>query len=257
MAKRIETTVAEDAPSSSALVKRSESAMAVAEGADAKDTRGKENIGREDIVLPRLAIAQSLSKQLKRSESVYIPGLEEGDLFNTVTGEKYGTGPLNFAVLRLDKRAIQFGPNNTVVDFDVPWNDERCEFTTDGDGKRVKPIADRVYDYIVILVDTLDIVVLSLKRSQIAAAKKLNALLALRPGAAWMGQYQVSTVIENKNSYSYGNYRITLGGPTPKEVVAFANDAYERLKTSNVKVDRTGEAEEVASGEVVNDDSPF
>lgn len=52
---------------------------------------GFENVKREDMVMPRLAVAQGLSPQTKKHEGSYIPGLEEGDFFNTVSGEIYGT----------------------------------------------------------------------------------------------------------------------------------------------------------------------
>ena len=64
---------------------------------------GKENVGREDMLIPRLAIAQSLSPQLKKSNEAYIPDLEPGQFFNSVNGEVYGDQvqiiPLSFSAL--------------------------------------------------------------------------------------------------------------------------------------------------------------
>ena len=41
----------------------------------------------EDFVLPFLMIAQGLSPQLNRRDGKYIEGLEQGDIYNTATGE--------------------------------------------------------------------------------------------------------------------------------------------------------------------------
>ena len=48
-------------------------------------------IRQEDLLIPRLAVAQDgMSAQLKKQNELFIPGLEEGQLFNTVTSEVYG-----------------------------------------------------------------------------------------------------------------------------------------------------------------------
>lgn len=47
---------------------------------------GLENVTREDLVLPRLAVCQSMTRERKKqNEDIYIAGLEEGDLFNNLT----------------------------------------------------------------------------------------------------------------------------------------------------------------------------
>ena len=47
------------------------------------------NVGRNDILIPRLAVAQAgMSPQLKKNHELFIPDLEEGDLFNTVTNAR-------------------------------------------------------------------------------------------------------------------------------------------------------------------------
>jgi|TARA_R110002073_G_scaffold229612_3_gene390474 hypothetical protein len=46
---------------------------------------GLEEVGATDVQTPYLRIAQALSPQLKKSGSDYIEGLDQGDIFNTVT----------------------------------------------------------------------------------------------------------------------------------------------------------------------------
>lgn len=52
---------------------------------------GFENMGQEDVTQPRLMLAQSMTPQRKKDDPKYIKGLEEGDFFNSVTGEVYGS----------------------------------------------------------------------------------------------------------------------------------------------------------------------
>lgn len=216
--------------------------LSVAEGTDKSDVRGKENIDSNDVTLPRLAVVQALSPQKDDSNAAYIPDIKEGDLFNSLTGTNYGRGPVSFVVVRVDKRALEFDADRNIVDFNVPWNDARCEFTTGPDGTRLKPKASRFYDVIALLPDTLEPVVLSMSNTKIKTAKKLNSLLAIRPGAAWAGLYKVSAVREEKNGNKYWNFKVDPAGPTPVAVQRAAEQLYSQFAKQTVRVDQ-GEAE--------------
>ena len=225
--------------------------MAVAGGFDAADSRGKTNIDAKDRILPRIAIAQDLSPQLKEEKAEYIEGLKFGQLFNTLTGENYGQGPIEFIIIDMQKRAIEFDADNNVVDFNVPWDDPRCEFTDGPDGKRIKPVATRFYDYILLLqgdpedplYPTNEMVVLSLKRAQMPIAKKLNALMSVRPGAAWAGRYRMAAFTDHKGNFTYGNIKISPSGPTDPRSIAIAEAAYALIQQGTFTVDRRGEGD--------------
>jgi hypothetical protein len=74
---------------------------------------GSENVTKDDLIIPRLSICQSLTPQRKPDNPAYIQGLQEGDLFNTVSGEKYGRSvefiPLIFAKSRIYFKDIKEG----------------------------------------------------------------------------------------------------------------------------------------------------
>src|SRR5262245_52372832 len=63
---------------------------------------GTEDIDTSQIRLPRLAIAQGLSPQLIPGDPQHIPGLGILQMFNDLTGEIYGQGPITFVPLRQD-----------------------------------------------------------------------------------------------------------------------------------------------------------
>src|SRR5690554_1026126 len=54
------------------------------------DTRGSEDVGTDDMIIPRIELVQGLSKARKRNDPSYIEGSEEGHLYNNVTRELYG-----------------------------------------------------------------------------------------------------------------------------------------------------------------------
>lgn len=204
---------------------------------DPNDQTGKENIDREDITLPRIALAQKTSPQIEKGKPEYIEGLHLFQLFNTMTEEVYGEGPLKFVILRMDKRAMQFDQNNAVVDFDVPIFDPRLKFSTDADGNRVKPTAVLFYDYLILLSDSMMPAVLSLKGTGVKVAKKLNAWMKLYPGPAWARQYSLSAAKGTSGSFSYGVYRVTPAGVTPRTLAAIAKRTSDQLKGHRVEVE--------------------
>jgi len=122
-------------------------------------TDGTEGIEREDIKLPRLAIAQGLSPQMIPGEPAHIPGLVLFDFFNDLTGEKYrslvpGVKPLQFVVGRRDVKFIEFDPNDRKVpiDLEVPRHDARTKWGKDENGKGTPPRATKFVEFVVLLI---------------------------------------------------------------------------------------------------------
>ena len=219
-------------------------------------TRGAEGIGSNDVRPPRLTLCQSMTPQRKRSDPNYIAGLDEGMLFNNITQEIY-PAPLNFTVLKfLGKRGIEFAPADQgggVVDFDVPINDARMQFTTDEETqKRVKPIATLFYDYLVILIHEdgrKEIAALSLKGTQIKVAIQLNTLMKMTPVDTFAVLYTLGVVEQKKDAYSFYNVKIERakvdGKPAfvDEETYRFADAAFAQFAGKNVVIDREVDGE--------------
>jgi len=53
--------------------------------------RGSEEIGLDDLSIPRIGIVQDLSPQRKKEKPEYIQGAEEGMMFNSVTKKLYSS----------------------------------------------------------------------------------------------------------------------------------------------------------------------
>ena len=52
--------------------------------------RGAEDVGTDDLVIPRLEVCQSLSACRDEDDALYIEGIKDGDLYNNLTRENYG-----------------------------------------------------------------------------------------------------------------------------------------------------------------------
>lgn len=164
---------------------------------------GMEGMTREDIKMPRLAIAQSLSPQMIESKPEFLPDLKLGQMFNTVTGEIYGKGPLELAVVRIERpKWMQFDENRKMVDPDVPVHDPRTLWRVDPvSKKRLPPIATQFYDFIVTLLDSGETLALSCAKTNIDSAKTLNALLRGRipPVPTYARRISVSTAVNTND----------------------------------------------------------
>ena len=214
-------------------------AMAVT--GDVNDDTGKGGFGQDDITFPRIAFAQKTSPQLDSSNDDYIKDLKMYEMFNSLTGRVYGN-EIKFAIIRRMKRAIEFDDEGTVVDFDVPLDDERLDFTDDGNGGRQKPKATLFYDYLIAIPgedgNTPELGILSLKTTQIKNAKKLNSLIAVRPGAIYAGLWVGTTSGKTSGSYSYTNFRAMAARGAGEELFTFCADVYAATEGKRLDTER-------------------
>jgi hypothetical protein len=236
---------------------------------------GLENLDRNELKLPRLALAQGLSPQLDPDKPEFIEDLRQGDLFNSVTGEVFGRGPLYFTVLRIEKpRHIEFIPREQgggVVDLNVPAGDPRTKFTTDEEGNSVPPVATKFLDFLIALLPLnpdapeeamKSVIALSCKSTALKAAKVLNSLLMYRsPKPTYAARFVLYSVKEtNKKgtywAYSIANAPVSGGGGwivDPREF-ALSKSLHDTMQTTEVLVDRDGAATE---GEETPEGVPF
>lgn len=168
-----------------ALVPAEQQALAIAEQQAALAAyagAGTDDISNKFVRPPALALAQDTTPQKKRTNPGYIQGLVDGQLFNTLSGQIYGTGPLNFVVIKsLGHRNVLFDKEKmgVVVERDLPDSDPRTQFhdikQPDGTIKSTKPEATQYHDYLVYLPDTAEVLTLSFKGTMIGTAIKLNS----------------------------------------------------------------------------------
>lgn len=217
------------------------------EGRDAGDL-GTGHIGRDDVLIPRLALAQKTSPEIDPTSERYIDGLKFTELFHSVSRRTYGNGPLYFSVLRADPpRWVEFNPleaGGGVKDPNVPIDDPRAGFGPNGE----KPVATKFYDFIVLLLNDLDqanplenVVGLSFKSTGIRVARQLNLLITQRGNKLLpKGVYELrSDVAENKNG-KFAVYKVKNAGwlAPGSPVERLAVEMFESWKDRAVEIDR-------------------
>lgn len=236
-------------------IPQSIASMVVAARPEGRDegTLGTEHIGKDDILVPRLALCQPTSPEMNRSHARYIDGLKLADLFNSVTRQNYGVGPLYFSIFRADRpRGVEFRPleaGGGIVDPNVPLDDPRMQFgeVDPATGKARKPQATKFYDFMCLLLSGLDmadplqnVVSLSLKGTGLKAARMLNMLITQRgPKAIYKGVYSVTTAVDSGDGKTWAIYKVKNAGwlqpgSPVEQLLAEQHEAWRDLK---VKVD--------------------
>jgi len=201
------------------------------------DRAGTEDIGIDDIRLPRLGIAQGLSDQINPESSAYVDGLKLFDMFNDLTGEVHGRGPITFVPVRRDVRYIEFDPENRGVplDMDVPANDSRTQWTKDAAGKGVAPKALRFVEFVVLILSPGRLpepIVISIKETNKfnrRAAEQLTAFIVYRQAPIYAGLYTVASKSEKNDKGTFGVYVMKNAGWIPKDTPGGAA-LYEHCK---------------------------
>lgn len=160
---------------------------------------GLETMSKDDLMIPRLALAQALSPQVTEGDPNRIEGLTPGDLFNSITGQKYGR-EVFVQIIRKDKlRAMEFysiDDGGGVKDPNVPLDDDRLKWGNSGNKQADKPRATLFRDYLARLLPSGELIALSFKSSGIKVAKTLNGLIAMRDANIYEGRYRITTDTE-------------------------------------------------------------
>jgi hypothetical protein len=215
-------------------------------------TSGSSDITSEDIRLPRLAIAQGLSPQMIPDKSEFIDGLRMFDMFNDVTGEIYGRGPLRFVPVYWHVKNIEFekddkGKNTgIIVDDNVQSGDPRTKWSKDGDVKR-PPQATRYTEMVVFLLrpdlapETIIISIKETNRYMRRAAQIISGALVEVPRPYYGGVYSVKTTPEKFDEGTAGVFvfgiRPTLWN-TDRALYERGKELQESLKGKTIVVNR-------------------
>lgn len=210
------------------------------------DRTGTEHITKQDLAIPRLALAQGLTPEVLESKE----GFSVGVLFNSATKQVYGKGPLNFVIVRADPpRAIEFYPRETgggVKDMNVPLDDPRMNYRPDPEhpGQSLKPLATKFYDYLLLMLplkeNPLDnLIALSFKSSGLKMALALNMLIFQRDAPLFAGVYKLTTDIVKSPKGTFAVYQVDNAGWISDEpTYELCKKMYDSLRDREVKIDR-------------------
>ncbi len=220
--------------------------------------RGSEDVGSDDMIIPRLELVQGLSPCLDESNSAYIDGAKIGQLYNNVTREVYG-------------KSIEVIPVFWKKEF-IVWKSRKSgggfvgAFTTMEAAEvaraaQEKPddhqVNDTVNQFCLLRNPTsgrLEQIVISMAITKLKISRQWQSLIRLNEGDSFSRVYTLGTAVEkNKIGEPYQNYTIKSGGYVTEAEFNQAEALYELVKSGMAVADRSMEA----SGKTDNGSSEY
>jgi len=218
--------------------------------------RGSEDVGLEDMVIPRLEICQAMSDCKKKSNSAFIKGIEEGQMYNNVTREIYGISitvvPVKFKKEYLLWRDRDDGGGGFHGAFPTLIN---AEFEKDTLDRPDMVEATETPQQLCVLVKAngaLEEAVIPMSKTKRKISKNWNSLIRLNGGDRFSRKYTLEVVLEtNKKGDEYYNFKISNLAEISadeSELLEVAEMLYTSIECGAATLDRSvNEAEEVTT----------
>lgn len=220
----------------------------------------------DDIMLPRLSLAQDMSEQTKKREALYIEGLEVGEFFNNVTSEIYG-GVLQFIPIKFFRQRIYFKEERGTGEHCRSMNGETggvlhpescdsCQYSKFADGQ--PPVCTEFKNWLIAMLHPqtgmLVMTVLPFKVTSLTAGKRLNTLISAKtfvdPNSGeqhlyppFAGLYNLKAIEDKNAKGSFFNYQVRAMGWAEQSQYDFCKRMADQFEgqTVNYKEDDSSE----------------
>lgn len=201
--------------------------------------RGSEEVGIEDVVLPRIDIIQALSPQIKRNDPAYIEGAEQGMIFNTVTEKLYGN-EVTFVPVYFRKEYLVWKKRTEGGGFRGSYLTEReaQEAVMSQDDASSLEIVDTAQHFVLIVDgDTTEQAVISMARSKMKVSRQLNSMARMAGGDRFSRAYKLKAVEDSSDKGDYWNFKVVQLGYVPEQLYREAEAMYEAVTSGQRSVD--------------------
>lgn len=207
--------------------------------------RGSENVGADDLVIPRLELVQDLSPCRKKADPNYIEGCEEGMLYNNVTRQLYGTEALIVPVY-FRKEWLIWKDRNEGGGFRGAFATQAeaeaaLDHLDDADKGKCEVIDTAQHFCLLIQPETgkVEEIVISMNKSKMKVSRKWNSLIRMNGGDSFARVYRISAVAEkNSKNQDFFNYMIAPAGFPTKAIYDKAEELYKAIASGAVQINR-------------------
>lgn len=218
---------------------------------------GLEDVSADDMAIPYLQILQALSPQLNKQNGKYIKGAEQGQIYNSVTGD-HDDGEEGIVVVPCfyQKKYVEWAPRESGGGR-VNTHDSRdilSQTTKNDRGQMVlrngNYIAETAYFYVMVCKEDesdWSQALISMTSTQLPKAKKWISQMVQRKAQNSAGEmvnapmfafkYRLKTIAEQNDRGSWYGWSIGLEGATESSIVKQeAKKFLESIKAGEVKV---------------------
>jgi hypothetical protein len=212
-------------------------------------TRGTENVGTEDLVIPRLELVQSLSPARKKSDAAYIEGADEGMLFNNVTRQLYNDHVMVVPVT-YKKEWLIWKNRDAGGGFRGAFDSEsaaRRAMDELEDGAQCEVVDTAQHFCLLVHPDgRAEDIVVSCSKSKMKVSRRWNSLIRLNEGDSFSRVYKLGAVAEQGDKGDYYNFTVSAAGYPSEALYRRAESLYTAITAGFVKVDRAVDAAPVS-----------
>ena len=237
---------------------------------------GLEDTTQEDFAIPFLQVLQALSPQLNKNDGKYIKGAEQGNIYNTVTGEAVdGDDGLVVVPCYYQKKYLEWAPResgggliNTHTSRDIlsqTTKNERGQFVLSNGNY----IAETAHFYVMVCSEDESewtTAVIAMTSTQLSKARKWvsqmkqrrvkNSAGAMVEAPMFLFKYRLKTTAEQNDRGSWYGWSIGVEGQaTNRDMILEGANFLKMIKAGEVQAK---DPDETSTGNDVSDDEvPF
>lgn len=210
------------------VAKHESAPVAVYEGGEKPDyikdeQRGSENVGQEDIVIPRLEIVQALSPAVKDGDAGFIPEARPGMLMNSVSKQLYGKEVMVIPVIYI-KQWLVWGKRKDKDNKPLPGGfhggyntpeEAKARFDEEGGDEANLEIIDTP-QHLCLLINSdtgkTEEIMISMPKTKAKISRQWNSMVRMAGGDRFSRAYRVASALEKKTQGDYYNFAIAQSG---------------------------------------------
>jgi len=195
--------------------------------------RGSEDVTINDLVLPRVEVLQALSPQLKKTDPSYIPGSEQGIIFNTVSGELYGP-QITIVPVVFRREFIVWQDRKLGGGFRGAFNsaDEAEQERQSLDNPDQHEVTETHVNFVLLIHPDgkIEEAVLSWSKSKRKVSRKLNSLVQMINSDRFSRAYKLTAIPVDGPKGEYWSFDVSPIGYVSKHVYDTALRSYEAIR---------------------------
>ena len=206
-----------------------------------KGNAGSEDVSMKDMILPRIDVLQALSPQIKKSDPGYIPGAEQGQIFNTVTGEIYGT-EVTFVPVMFRKEFVLWKLRQHGGGFIGAFSGEQeanMAHSQVQTPSECEVVESHQHFVMILTPHGTEEAVLSMTKSKLKVSRNLNTLIQMAGVDRFAKAYKISSIEVDGDKGSYWSYKAAAAGFVTQELYNKGKELYDMIKAGAADVDRT------------------
>lgn len=214
-------------------------------------SRGSENVGIEDMVIPRIELVQPLSPCKDDSDPAYIPEAKDGTLFNTVTRELYGKAvqiiPVYYRRQYLLFRTRKAG-GGFRGSFDTAQLAEHARGMLEDPGNH--EIVEAGEHFVLLMTEShVEQAMLTCTKTKLKISRQLNSLIRLKGEDRWASAYELGSVKQQNDKGTFYNYSIRPLGFVSERLYREGEKLWEQITSGERKLTTDFTDSETADGD--------